>query len=44
MHGENNFAESKNLTRYRFENNLLLDYQNYYVGCSSIMSNAAKKS
>jgi len=35
-HEENNFAESKNLTRCRFENNLILDYQNYYVWCSSI--------
>jgi len=39
VHGKNNFAEIfKNLTRYI--KIILLNYQNYYVGRSSIINNA----
>jgi len=37
-HGKNDFTEiSKNLARYRYENNFL--NQNNYVGCSNIIAN-----
>jgi len=40
---KNDFAEvSENLVRYKSENNFLLDFQNNYVRCSSIIGHAAK--
>ena len=41
MRGNNDFEVSKNLARYRFENNFV-DHQNNYAGYSSMLSNAAK--